>query len=781
MTPEIILVLSILAAAILLFITGIFRMDITALLVLLALGFSGLVDPNQAVAGFGNTAVITVWAMYILSAGLTRTGIASLIGAQLLKFARKSEARLIALLMTVTALLSSFMNNVGVAAMFLPITLEIARRTKRPPSRLLLPMAYGSLLGGLILLIGTSSNLIVRDVMREAGYTPLGIFDFAPGGLLILLLSVLYMTLIGRHFLPVRQTPQALSADDSGEASSLQYGLEERLAMLILPDDSPLIGKTLIESRIGRALGLNILSIQRKKGRGLTAEPNTVLEGGDRLLVLGRLEHIDEVSQRPMFNIQDDKPAIERLLSGNVGLAEFCVIEDSPFASRTVAEIGFRQQHEVNVLAIRKGEMVRRTNLQDITLNSGDFLLVQGPLENIETLQHLPRYRHLGLKDLGPYQLNDRLLSICIPENSSLIGQTLAESRLGAAYGLAVLWIARSEQDWHLPNPALRLQAGDLLVVGGRPLDIEVIKGLQTLQVERHVDVNLQNLTSGPVQIVEVMLSPHTSLAGKNLREIRFREKFGVSVLAIWRGERSYRSSLGEFPLQQGDALLCYGEQERLKNLARERDFAVLKMDLQEKPRINKAPLAGVIMLSVILAAILFGLPISLSALAGCVLMVLSGALTMDEAYQSIEWRSIFVMAAMLPLGIAMQQSGAASLLGNLVVQSLGQYGPSAVLLGLLLFTAVINQFMPSAATAVIMTSIALNTAASLGIAPQAYVLAMAYIIAASFLSPVAHPANLMVMSPGGYRFSDFFKHGLPIVLIVIVTSVLLLPVIFPY
>lgn len=146
-----------------------------------------------------------------------------------------------------------------------------------------------------------------------------------------------------------------------------------------------------------------------------------------------------------------------------------------------------------------------------------------------------------------------------------------------------------------------------------------------------------------------------------------------------------------------------------------------------------------------------------------------------------IEWRSIFVMAAMLPLGIAMQESGAASLLGNLVVQFLGQYGPSVILLGLLLFTALINQFMPSAATAVIMTSIALNTAASLGITPQAYVLAMAYVIAASFLSPVAHPANLMVMSPGGYRFSDFVRYGFPILLIVILTSVLILPVLFPY
>ncbi|MFO7585815.1 MAG: SLC13 family permease, partial [Anaerolineales bacterium] len=594
MTPEIILVLSILAVAMLLFITGIFRMDITALIVLLVLGFSGLVDTSQALAGFGNSAVITVLAMYILSAGLTRTGIANVIGVQLLKFARESEARLIATLMTVTALLSSFMNNVGVAAMFLPITLEIARRTKRPPSRLLLPMAYGSLLGGLILLIGTSSNLIVRDIMREAGYTPIGIFDFAPGGLVILLFSTLYMTLIGRHFLPVRQTPQALSADDPGD--SLQYGLEERLAMLILPPDSPLIGKTLIESRIGRALELNILSIQRKTGRSLTAEPNTVLEGGDRLLVLGRLERIDEVSQRPLFSIEEDTPAIERLLSGNVGLAEFCVVDDSSFVSKTLAEIGFRQQHEVNVLAIRKGEMVRRTNLQDITLNPGDLLLVQGPVENIETLQALPHYRRLALQDIPIYQLDDRLLSIRIPENSSLIGQTLAESRLGAAYGLAVLWIARSDQDWHLPNPSMRLQAGDSLVVGGRPLDIEVIKGLQMLQVDRHVEVDLQDLTSGPVQVVEVMLSPQTTLAGKSLREIRFREKFGVSVLAIWRGDRAYRSRLGDFPLQYGDALLCYGEQERLKNLASERDFVVLKMDMQETPRVNKAPLAGLIM-----------------------------------------------------------------------------------------------------------------------------------------------------------------------------------------
>lgn len=783
MTPEILIVFIILAGAILLFVSEIIRMDLTALIVLVALYFTGLVEPAEALSGFSNSAVVTIWAMFILSAGLTRTGISSLLGAQVLRLARKGEARLVAALMTITALLSSFMNNAAIAAMFLPITLEISRRTKQAPSRLLLPMAYGSLLGGLILLIGTSSNLVVRDVMREAGYTPLGIFDFAPGGLVILLLSVLYMTLIGRRFLPVRQTPQALSAadqaDDSGVSS--QYGLDERLATLVLPEGSPLAGTTLVESRIGRALGLNILGIQRKNGRRALAEPNAMLEAGDRLLVLGRLERIDEISQKPMFHIENKRLAVEHLLTGNVGLAEFEITPDSTFVGKTLSELGLRKRYDVNVLAIRQGEIVRRTNLQDLSLNAGDLLLVQGAVEQIEQFKDQPGYHRLTMKDAANYRLDERLLSIRVPAGSALIGRTLAETRLGAAYGLAVLRVLRGKQELYMPSPELPLQAGDLLVVGGRPLDIEVLKGLQSLEVERQAKAELAALENGPIQIVEVMLSPHSGLAGKTLRDLNFREKYGISVLAVWRGERSYRSDLGNFALQQGDALLCYGDQEKLKNLARERDFVVLKMELQEKPRLNKAPLTALIMAAVILSAMFFGVPISIAAIAGCVLMVLSGALSMDEAYQGIDWRAIFVIAAMLPLGIAMQQTGAAALLGGLVVDTLGGYGTSVILAGLMVLTVLVTQFMPSAAVAVIMTPVALNAAQGMEIAPQAFVLGIAYALAASFLSPVAHPANILVMSPGGYRFSDYVRHGLPIILIVIVVSVLLLPILFPY
>jgi len=781
MTPDIIIVLSILAGAVVLFVTGLIRMDLTALLVLLALALTGIAEPVQALAGFGNPAVITVLAMYILSAALTRTGISSVIGARLLRLARESEQRLIALLMTVTALLSTFMNVTGTATMFLPITLEISKRTGRSASRLLLPMAYGCLLGGFLLLIGTTSNLVVRDVMRSAGYEPLGMFDFTPGGLVIMLLSIAYMALLGRRFLPERPMPRALAADDAAEAPSAHYALEERLAVLVVPHGSPLAGKTLVESRIGRALGLNILSIERTNGHRLHAGPETEIEEGDRLLVLGRLERIDELSRQPAFTIESGIPVLERLVGGAVALASFDIDADSPLAGSTLAETRLRAEYGVNVLAIKRAAGTYRTRLQDMLLSADDTLLVQGPEAKIEALKTRPGFQCLNPDDVARFNIDERLLCIRIPEDSPLAERTLEESRLGASYGLSVLRIERRGEGWLLPEPSLRLLPGDLLIVSGRPLEIDVLRGLQTLRVERQVHKKLQGLAAGPVQIVEVMLSPYTSLAGTTLRMLDFRERYGVSVLAVWRGRRAFRSGLAEIPLQFGDALLCYGPQEKLRAMARERDFVVLKMDMQEPPRLKKAPLAALIMLGVIIAMIALDVPISIAALAGCVLMALGGAISMEEAYQSVEWRAIFIIACMLPLGTAMQQTGTTDMLGIFIVRTLAPFGISGIFLGLLLFTLLITQFIPSPAVAVIMTPIALHTAQSLGIHPQAYVLGIAYVLAASFISPVAHPAALLVMSPGGYRFSDYIRHGLPIALIVVAVSAGLLPLIFPY
>jgi di/tricarboxylate transporter len=697
--------------------------------------------------------------------------------------AGKSESRLIAILMGTVALLSTFVNNVGVAAMFLPVTLEISRQTKRPASFFLIPMAYGTLLGSLLPLIGAPSILIVQDAMLEANLAPLKFSDFAPVGLLIIILSIAYMALIGRRFLPDRQTHKTLANSDpiNGNISKDQYALQERLAILIPKKDNLLIGKTLNESRIGRALGLTVLNIKRNTNEIVQVTPETEIRADDQLLVLGRLDRIDELCQHPFFIVEDERPVAEQLVTEGIALAELLITAESPFVNKTLQEINIRQNYLVNVLGIQQGEIVRRTNLQHIVLMSGDRLLIEGTQESISNFSEHPGYCQLGVKDLSKYLLDERLLTIKIPEGSSLTEKTLQESRLGAAYGITVLRVSRNSTEIHLPSPDFCLQAGDVLIVEGRPIDIEVLRGLQSLEVIQNVEVDLDELTGSSMQMVEVMLSPYSKLAKKTLREVQFREKYRVSVLAIWRGDRSFRTGLGDFNLQHGDGLLCFGTAENLKQMARERDFVVLRMDLQEEPLIKKAPLTALIMAGVVLTSIIFNFPIAITAIAGGAFMVLSGVLTMENAYDSIDWRLIFLIAAMLPLGHAIQETGAAAMVSRWVVNLFGRFGPSAVLAGLIVLIIAGKMFLPSTVLAAIIAPIALNTALELGVSPSTFMVGTAYALISSFISPLAHPVNMMVMTPGSYRFSDYIKQGLPIILIVLLVSVFVLPLIFPY
>ncbi|MDO9084933.1 MAG: SLC13 family permease [Anaerolineaceae bacterium] len=783
MTLDIALTFGVLLLAIVFFITEILRPDLVALIVLVLMVVFGLVSPGDALAGFSNPAVVAIWAMFILSSGLARTGVASFLGNQVMRVAGETERRLLTVLMTSSAILSAFMNNIGVAAMLLPVTIDIARRTKRVASRLLIPMAYGSLLGGMLLLFGTSSNLVVSGFVENTGLPPLGIFYFTPIGIVIFIVVLIYINLFGHRFLPRRQSPQPISPTQTPPAQNLQslYGLEERLAMLVLTDDSLLAGKTLAESRISKALGLNILSVQRKNKKRMAPEANLVLEGGDRLLAIGKLDQIEKIIRSPIFTIESEVPTITRLLSEKIGLAEIQITEKSDFEGKTLVSAGFRQKFGVNVLANRRRDLIRRTNLQNMSLEAGDILLVEGLLDKLNTLADQPGYRILNLDDLREYHLEDRLLFIDIPEGSALAGQTLMEAKLGAAYGITVLDIVRAGQEWLFPEPSMQLEANDQLIVSGHPVDIEVLNGLQKIRIEKDVKFNLSEMENGSLSFVEVILSPYTSLIGKTLKQIRFREKFNVSVLAIWHGDRPYRTGLQDLPLQYGDAFLCYGTREGFELLAKERDFIVLRQDVQEKPRLKKAPIAGLIMLAVVSVVIAGWLPISIAAIAGSALMVLTRCITMEEAHKSIDWKAIFLIAAMMPLGFAMRDSGAAQFLADLVVQFVGPYGNLAILGGLMTLTLLINPFIPTVVNAVIMTPIGLATAASLGVSPYPFVMGIAYMVAACFMTPVSHPANLLVMSPGGYRFTDYLKNGVPIALLTLVVCLVLLPLVFPF
>jgi di/tricarboxylate transporter len=778
-TLQIATVLVIVGVAVLLFMTERVRMDLVAMLVLVSLAVTGLVTPVEALSGFSSPAVVTVWAVLILSAGLTRTGLASVVGHQVLRLAGQSEGRLIAVIMLAAAALSGFMNNVGVAALMLPVVIDIARRTRRPPSRLLMPLAFSTLVGGSITLIGTPPNILISEVLRENGLRSFQMFDFAPVGVAVTLASIAFMTLAGRHLLPTRETKQ-LPSDGHTDLGEF-FGLRERLHAVSLPPASPLAGKTLLESRLGVVLGLNVIGILRQGAIRLAPTPETVLQAGDRLLVEGRLERLVELSNGQQILVEEQPLKVEKLLSVETEFAEVRFVEGCSLLGQSLEQIDFRMRFGPVVLAIRRGGGVIRTNLERIPLQLDDVLLVQGRHVQIDALEAEPNVFVERVESVEEYQLGERLMLAQVPPGSLLVGKTLAESRLGGAYGLEVMGIVREGTTQLLPDAGERLAEGDLLLVKGRRQDLQTMAGLQSLEVEEEATIDLSDLESEHVGLIEVVLSPRTTLAGKTLHEIHFREKYRLNVLAIWRSGRVYRSGLRDMPLQFGDALLLYGPRDQARVLGSEPDFLVLTEAAQEAPRRAKAPLALLIMAGVLATVIVGWLPIAIAAVLGMTLMILTGCLTMEEGYRAIEWKAVFLIAGMLPLGTALERTGAAQWLADGLIGLLGSWGPLAIMVGLALLAVVASQAMPNAAVAVLLAPIALGTAVNLDISPYPLFMAVAVAASSAFMSPIGHPSNVLIMGPGGYRFVDYIRVGLPLTVIVLIVAVLVVPVFWPF
>ena len=783
MAPEAILTLAILAVAVVLFVTERLRVDAVALLVMICLALTGLVTPSEALSGFSNPAVVTIWAMFILSGGLYRTGVAGMIGRQVLRLAGEGEIRLVIMIMLIAGTMSALMNNVAVTAMMLPVVVDIARRTGRPPSKLLIPLAFGSLLGGTNTLIGTPPNLLVSMALESYGLRPFHLFDYTPVGLAVALAGVAYMALVGRHLLPARELTHASPGWDLADLGKF-YDLRERMFALRVPPGSALIGKTLAESRLGAALGLNVIVIIRDGHTILSPGLDAVISGGDRLLVEGRAHRLAELKERKNLVIEINELSIEDLLSAEIDAVEVGLSSNSELAGRTLRQIDFRRRFGVNVLALRCGGDLKRTNLQNMPLHPGDTLLCLGHHAQINSLCTDPGLRVSEAEPLETYRLHECLFAARVPEDSAMVGQTLVESRLGDAFGLTVLCIARGGVTCPAPGPEERLAAGDTLLVEGDVEDLRIMRGLQGLEIERDLPPEFPDLEtaleSERVGMVEAVLSPHTTLVGKTLHQLHFREKYGLNVLALWRGGRPYRSNLRDMALRLGDALLLYGPREKLKVLGQEPDFLMLNGGIQEAPRRNKALLATLLLAATLLAVAMGWAPISIAAVTGATLMVLTGCLTMAEAHRFIEWKAVFLIAGMLPLGIAMEQSGAARFMAENIVAVGGHWGTMAVLVGLFVVTGLAAQIIPTHAVAVLMAPIAFNIASGMGISPYTSAMVVAFSTSASFIFPVGHPANVLVMGPGGYRFSDYIKVGAPLTLVMLIVVLLVTPIFWP-
>jgi len=595
MTPQIALTLAIIVGALIIFGTEKLRVDVVALLVLLTVGLTGLVGPKEVFAGFSNSAVITVWAVYIVSGGLFKTGVADVLGKFILRLSGANEMRLIAVIMLTCGLMSAFMNNVGATAMLMPAVISVAKQTNIPVSKLLIPLSFSSLLGGKMTLIGTPANILATSIVEKYGLPTFGFFDFTPIGIAVLVTGVLYMVFIGRHFLPVRRPPGTGTSQLKGQLRN--YISEVR----VLPN-SDLAGKTLLESKLGAEYDLTVIALVRGTRTIIELERSTVI-------------------------VQDD------------------------------------------------------------------ILLIEGSAEN------LLRARN----DLGLVTANES---------------------------------------------------------------------------KRHAE--LDKLSEQEIGIVEATLAPRSSMVKRSLRSLNFRERYGFTVLAVRRQGEILTTRLRSIRFQFGDDLLLQGPRSRMHELEENNDFLVLEpLDIPESRR-RKMPVAIGLMVLVIGLVLFAKLDIALAMVIGAVGMVLSGALNMDEAYDSIDWRTVFLVAGMLPLGTAMEVTGTARYIADLMLNAIGGLGPMAALAGMYLLAAIITQPMSNAAAMVLVVPIALDTALGLGANHLTFTLAVVIGAATSFLTPVGHKANVLVFGPGGYKFFDYARVGALLTVFLFIVTMIALPIFFP-
>ncbi len=604
---------ALLAAVIVLLVSERVRLDVVALGLIVVLAVSGILTPAEAVAGFGDTVVLLIAALFVIGDSLQATGVARAVGDWIRRRAGGGERRLMVLVAGAAAALSAFMSSTGAVAVFIPIVFRLADRSGVAPSRLLLPLAYGALAGGTLTLIGTPPNLVVSTQLEQSGYAPFGFFSFTPAGLAVLSVTLLYLVVYGQKRLPDRRTGAPVEGETTIERLSREFGVRDRVRVLRVGHGSPLAGLTLGGAELRSRTGHYVLAIERRDRLGrryaVPGRPGTILREGDALLALA-----DEGSHRA----------------------------SGPEPTLSTAELGLRVSGEDDL----------------------DRVILQ---------------------ELG-------VVPAAVLPDSSLIGRTLAESA--------------------------------------------------------------------------------------------FRERYGLWVLAVRRGDELLRDDLADTKLAFGDRLLLGGRWAQIDRIRQEMgDLALLRLPREHAdaaPSYRKAWLAVGLVVLMLSTMTLGLLPAVIAVLLTAVLMVLGGCLDMRRAYAAINWESIVLIAGMLPMAHALEKTGTLALIVDELVGAAGPLGPRAFMAGLFVLTAFFSQFISNTATTVLVAPIAVGAAGALGVSPRPLLMIVAIAASAAFVTPVASPVNTLVLGPGGYRFRDFVKLGLPLIVLTLVTSLVVVPWLYP-
>lgn len=630
MTADMWYAIAILAVAIFLFITEWVRVDIVALGVILSLVLTDLLTVNEAFAGFSNSAVLTIVFLFIVGGAVLQTGLASLIGQRILSIAGTDETRLLLIIMLAVALLSGFMSSTGTVAVLLPAIVAVSRTAKISPSKLLIPLSFGSLLGGATTLIGTPPNIIVADIIQEANalrppdaqYETFAFFDFTPIGILLTLAGVGFMVTVGKRILP-------------------EYSSEEKLE---------------------------------------TSETPQVL-----------VDH---------YNLTDK-------------LAYLRVERNSELNDKTLGEMKLRREFDVNVV-----EVIRQP-----------------------------------------------------------------EARTVAAFGNQKLVIQSEDVSYLVASASTRIKAEDILIVQGEAAAVRRLAYTMKLSFEPEPANGNEALINRQIGLAEVLLTPRSSLIGKTLEEARFGARHNLTVLNVNHPDGQPAIEDPKAPLSFGDTLLVQGLWQDIRALKKVRkDFIVIGQSkpIGETVEPVKAGITLAVLLGMVAMMISGIVPLAIASLLAALGVVVTGCLTMDEAYDAIDWKSVVLIAGMLPMATALEKVELVNEIATIATDVLGGSGDLVILAGLFILTAVLTQVLSNTATTVLLAPIALAMAQQLDANPQGFVMVIAIAASMAFASPVASPTNTLVLSAGQYKFADFIKVGIPMMILMMIVTVLAVPIVFP-
>ncbi len=664
MTPEQILVLTILLATIALFLWGRWRHDMVAVMALLACVLAGLVEPAVAFAGFGHPAVVTVACVLVLSRGLQASGAVDTLAARLLP-AKAGIALSLAALVGLGALLSGVMNNVGAMALLMPVAMQLASRLGLPPGRVLMPLAFGTILGGMTTMIGTPPNLIVSGFRAQLGQGGFAMFDFTPVGLSVAVTGTLFIVLLGWRLVPAREKASTEGFETGAYVTEVRVAPDSKAAGMLL---------RAIETRLDEA-GAQIIGLVRNEGRMTAPQSSRKVRAGDILVIEADIEALPEVLATLGLKLEEAG-------SSRTG--------DEPEED---ADEQQRSPPAKPAQATADAPQARRTK-QDANSKEGgqDAGGVRG--EGGETRKN---------KD----------------EDAS------------------------DERDGN-DSDAARASA-----------DVEIA-------------------------LLELVVRPEASLIGRSAMDLALRTRYGLNLLAVSRNGQRSKSRLRTMKIQAGDLLLMQGPLEALAEFAADSGCVPLAERALRIPDRRKAWTAGAIMACAVGGAALGLLPAAISFALGVLASMAFRTLPLRSIYDSIDWPVIVLLGALIPVAGAMESTGTADLIARALLDGVARGNAIVALTLVLIVTMTLSDLMNNAATAAVMCPIGIGTAAALGANADAFLMAVAIGASCAFLTPIGHQNNTLILGPGGFRFGDYWRLGLPLELLVAAVSIPLILLVWP-